>query len=106
MERLFRRFCKLSIPSSRVRVRVCVQHNESSPAHLRGVRVRLTRSPRQDGEYVIITGSESTAPVNSVYWCKVADVLAHVAAGGGDEFPVNKMIDNFDAGYDYVTNEG
>jgi prolyl oligopeptidase len=56
-----------------------------------------------DGEYVIITVSESTAPTNKVYWAKVSDVAA---ASGHDPVPVTKMIDNFDAGFDYITNEG
>jgi len=33
--------------------------------------------------------------------------MAHVANGGGNECPgINKMIDNFESGYDYITNEG
>uniref|UniRef100_A0A7S1DPL6 Prolyl endopeptidase n=3 Tax=Hemiselmis andersenii TaxID=464988 RepID=A0A7S1DPL6_HEMAN len=58
-----------------------------------------------DGEYMLVTVSESTAPVNRLYTAKVSDVMAHVAAGGGGSVGVTKLIDNFDAGYDYVTNE-
>ena len=56
-----------------------------------------------DGEYVIITVSESTAPTNKVYWTKVSDIAA---ASGDGVVAVTKMIDNFDAGYDYITNDG
>jgi len=56
------------------------------------------------GEYLLITVSESTAPTNKLYWTKVSDAMA--AAGKADTVPVTRTIDTFDAGYDYITNEG
>jgi len=59
-----------------------------------------------DGEYIIIKVSNSTAPVNHVYVAKASDVVAHIAANRGGPVAVQKIVENFDAGYNYVTNVG
>jgi hypothetical protein len=59
-----------------------------------------------DGEYIIIKVSNSTAPVNHVYVAKASDVVAHIAANPGGPVAVQKIVENFDAGYNYVTNVG
>ncbi|EFC48850.1 prolyl oligopeptidase family protein [Naegleria gruberi] len=68
-----------------------------------------------DGLYLIITVSESTAPVNRLFFTKVykndeiGGELAFEKVDPNDsESPIKvvKYIDNFDAEYDYITNEG
>ncbi|EKX52571.1 hypothetical protein GUITHDRAFT_161224, partial [Guillardia theta CCMP2712] len=57
-------------------------------------------SMSDDGKYLIISISESTAPVNRVYIGQVDQILS----GTWDDSKFMRLIDNFDAGYDYVTN--
>ena len=55
-----------------------------------------------DGEYLLITTSESTARVNRLFFAKLSELKK-------DEKGlaiVTKLIDNFEAEYDYITNEG
>jgi len=53
-----------------------------------------------DGDYVLVSISESTDPVNKLYIAKrTDDWLAK-----GLQFV--KVVDNFDAAYDYITNDG
>eukprot|EP00164_Ancoracysta_twista_P001386 GFYU01001808.1.p1 GENE.GFYU01001808.1~~GFYU01001808.1.p1 ORF type:complete len:731 (-),score=242.18 GFYU01001808.1:192-2330(-) len=53
-----------------------------------------------DGKYLIITIYESCDPVNRFYY---ADISAGPIPAADS---VVKLIDNFDAAYDYITNEG
>merc|ERR1712013_610876 len=55
-----------------------------------------------DGDYILVTVHEGCAPVNRLFICdfkamdyKITGLLPHV-----------KIVDNFDAEYDYITNNG
>ncbi len=71
----------------------------------------------RDGNYLIITVSESTAPVNRFYVSRLNKATAN--GGNNDEKPVlfnmddstgliqlDKIVDNFDAEYSYLANDG
>ncbi|XP_065184175.1 prolyl endopeptidase-like [Sycon ciliatum] len=58
-----------------------------------------------DGEYVILGIVESCDPVNRLYYCKLSD-LPNGITGCTDMLPCVKLIDNFDAKYDYIANDG
>mmetsp|Transcript_21706 Transcript_21706/g.32211 ORF Transcript_21706/g.32211 Transcript_21706/m.32211 type:complete len:773 (-) Transcript_21706:28-2346(-) len=53
-----------------------------------------------DGEYVVLSVSESCEHVNAVYYAKLPNKAIP------DQFKFTPLIDNFDAEYDYVTNTG
>jgi prolyl oligopeptidase len=65
-----------------------------------------------DGEYLIISVSESTAEVNQLYWTRLkfkneeeqSDVVFDDR--DGNSIKVVKLVDNFDALYSFVTNTG
>eukprot|EP00002_Diphylleia_rotans_P015522 TRINITY_DN3006_c0_g1_i4.p1 TRINITY_DN3006_c0_g1~~TRINITY_DN3006_c0_g1_i4.p1 ORF type:complete len:709 (-),score=155.44 TRINITY_DN3006_c0_g1_i4:108-2234(-) len=59
-------------------------------------------STSNDSKYLLITSSESTAPVNRVFYLKF-DAVEKDSDG---LHKVTKLIDNFDAGYSYITNQG
>ncbi|KAL6047785.1 Prolyl endopeptidase [Balamuthia mandrillaris] len=54
-----------------------------------------------DGRYVTISISKSTAPVNKLYYADLSTFDPETGA-----LDVIKLVDNFDAEYDYITNEG
>jgi prolyl oligopeptidase len=58
----------------------------------------------EDGALLFISISESTAPVNKLYVAPVAEAVA--AAAAGVALAPNKLVDNFDASYAYITNKG
>ncbi|KNC54642.1 uncharacterized protein AMSG_11653 [Thecamonas trahens ATCC 50062] len=56
-----------------------------------------------DGLTVILSISSGCDPVNKVYIAPLADVLAAPSAA---DIAWNKLVDNFEAGYDFVANDG
>ncbi|XP_043542964.1 prolyl endopeptidase-like [Chiloscyllium plagiosum] len=55
-----------------------------------------------DGQYILLSIREGCDPVNRLWYCDLKD-LPHGIKG---ILPWIKLIDNFDAEYEYVTNEG
>ncbi|XP_031553997.1 prolyl endopeptidase-like, partial [Actinia tenebrosa] len=53
------------------------------------------------GKYVILTLREGCNPVNRLYYCDLNKVDAIK-----DKLPYTKIVDNFDAEYEYITNQG
>ena len=51
-----------------------------------------------DGNYLILTVSESTAPVNRVFTIEVPKLLTQLKEKPGEVAEVTKVVDNFDAG--------
>jgi prolyl oligopeptidase len=78
---------------------VLIYNTPDEPKWMFGVEVTT------DGRYLILTISKSTAPINKLYYvdltnfdpCREEDVFG---------FPVVKLIDNWDAQYEYVANDG
>jgi len=56
-----------------------------------------------DGEYLLMTSSESTDPVNRLYIAKL-DKAVGVTAASVPSFV--KVVDTFEAEYSYITNDG
>lgn len=54
------------------------------------------------GRYVILTPHEGCAPMNRLFYCD----LAKQKDGITGKLPYVKVVDNFDAEYEYITNEG
>ncbi|ESO01437.1 hypothetical protein HELRODRAFT_187164 [Helobdella robusta] len=54
------------------------------------------------GGYVVCTIHEGCDPVNRLYICKLSDIDYKIEGC----LPFVKIVDNFDAEYDYITNEG
>ena len=57
-------------------------------------------SVSDDGDYILVSIAESTDPVNKLYIAKRTDDW--VTKG----LSFVKVVDNFEASYDYVTNDG
>ncbi|XP_059354191.1 prolyl endopeptidase-like [Carassius carassius] len=55
-----------------------------------------------DGRYVLLSIQEGCDPVNRLWYCDLNDVPQGITG----LLPWVKLIDNFDAEYEYVTNEG
>uniref|UniRef100_A0A8C6NTX8 Prolyl endopeptidase n=1 Tax=Nothobranchius furzeri TaxID=105023 RepID=A0A8C6NTX8_NOTFU len=55
-----------------------------------------------DGRYVLLSIREGCDPVNRLWYCDLQTTLQGITG----LLPWVKLIDNFDAEYDYVTNEG
>ncbi|XP_067240515.1 prolyl endopeptidase [Chanodichthys erythropterus] len=55
-----------------------------------------------DGHYVLLSIREGCDPVNRLWYCDLSDVPQGITG----LLPWVKLIDNFDAEYEYVTNEG
>lgn len=55
-----------------------------------------------DGHYIILTASEGCAPVNRLYICDLKTIDYKITG----LLPYVKIVDNFDAEYDYITNVG
>ncbi|KAK2883857.1 hypothetical protein Q8A67_017494 [Cirrhinus molitorella] len=55
-----------------------------------------------DGRYVLLSIREGCDPVNRLWYCDLNDVPKGITG----LLPWVKLIDNFDAEYEYVTNEG
>eukprot|EP01101_Sappina_pedata_P006733 TRINITY_DN3431_c0_g1_i1.p1 TRINITY_DN3431_c0_g1~~TRINITY_DN3431_c0_g1_i1.p1 ORF type:complete len:742 (+),score=369.18 TRINITY_DN3431_c0_g1_i1:122-2347(+) len=57
----------------------------------------------KDGKYLLLTPSEGCDPVNRLFFCdltKLPEGKIH------ENLPFVKIVDNFDAEYDYITNDG
>ncbi|KAL9648103.1 hypothetical protein ABK040_007469 [Willaertia magna] len=84
---------------------ILIYEENSQPKWMFGVQVT------DDGKYLIVTVSESTAPVNRLFYVKLykGDEVGGDFSFERDELgrvKLVKYIDNFDAEYDYITNEG
>ncbi|KAG5856891.1 hypothetical protein ANANG_G00012730 [Anguilla anguilla] len=55
-----------------------------------------------DGRYVLLSIHEGCDPVNRLWYCDLQDIPQGITG----LLPWVKLIDNFDAEYEYVTNEG
>ncbi|GAQ82840.1 Prolyl oligopeptidase family protein [Klebsormidium nitens] len=58
-----------------------------------------------DGKYLIISVEEGCDPVNRVFYCDL-EALSGGLAGVTGLLPVVKLIDNFEAQYGYIANDG
>lgn len=70
-----------------------------------------------DGSYLLMTISSGCLPTNKLYYVDlrklkrqegtgVIDFAAYDFYKGAEKLPVVKLVDNFDASYDYVANDG
>jgi prolyl oligopeptidase len=73
-----------------------VLKDEKNPTHMFGAELS------DDGEYLMVSVSESCDPVNKLYMMKIAGV----SLTSSDVFKFDKIVDNFEAKYDYITNLG
>lgn len=55
-----------------------------------------------DGQYVVLTASEGCAPVNRLFICDLKTIDYKISG----LIPYIKVVDNFDAEYEYITNVG
>ncbi|KAJ3029317.1 hypothetical protein HDV00_009627 [Rhizophlyctis rosea] len=80
---------------------VLIWNDPQNPEHMFSAEVS------EDGKFVIITTVESCDPTNKVY---IVDLEKEFAKNGGAGFKgtpeVLKLVDNFEAEYNYLTNEG
>jgi prolyl oligopeptidase len=65
-------------------------------------------SVTDDGEYLLIATTASCDPVNRLFYCKFNGraVTDLPRAGSSGCIEVVRLVDNFNAEYDYVTNDG
>ncbi|BFI40336.1 prolyl oligopeptidase [Marchantia polymorpha subsp. ruderalis] len=61
-----------------------------------------------DGKYLLLTIEEGCDPVNRLYYCDLTSLPAGLEGfrGSTDMLPFQKLVDNFDAQYTYVANDG
>ena len=59
-----------------------------------------------DGLYLLLTISESTEPVNRLYYFPLSSALAYPLQGPIPDASIVRLIDTFDNEYSYITNEG
>ena len=59
-----------------------------------------------DGQFLLIAISESTDPVNRLYYYKLTDQLSYGSTGPIDDSAIVRLIDTFDNKYEYITNDG
>ncbi|KAL2613528.1 hypothetical protein R1flu_025220 [Riccia fluitans] len=61
-----------------------------------------------DGKYLLLTIEEGCDPVNRLYYCDLSSLAAGLEGFRGTEslLPFVKLVDNFDAQYSYVANDG
>ncbi|KAJ3280149.1 hypothetical protein HK104_000871 [Borealophlyctis nickersoniae] len=80
---------------------VVVWSDPSNPEHMFSAEVS------EDGKYVILSTAKDCDPVNKVF---IVDLEKEFAKTNGEGFAgkpdVLKIVDNFDAEYNYLTNEG
>jgi prolyl oligopeptidase len=62
---------------------------------------RFGASVSDDGAYLLMTSRQSTAPVNKIF---IANLENRAFPSGQVQW--NKLVDDFDAGYSYITNQG
>ncbi|KAF9165281.1 hypothetical protein BGX20_000661, partial [Mortierella sp. AD010] len=55
-----------------------------------------------DGKYLIFSITKDCDPVNKLYLVDLEEANNVISA----DLPYNKVVDNFDAGYDYIANDG
>ncbi|CAN4123051.1 unnamed protein product [Withania somnifera] len=65
---------------------------------------RHTASVTEDGKYVLLYIFRNCDTVNQLYYCDLSALPNGIESykGRGDALPFNKLVDNFDASYDYV----
>jgi prolyl oligopeptidase len=61
-----------------------------------------------DGHYALLSTSDGCAPVNHLYMFSIAEFqgLVQSRAHIPSHLSIRKLVENFDAGYTYVTNDG
>eukprot|EP00250_Pteridium_aquilinum_P011102 c19838_g1_i2 orf=123-2585(+) len=61
-----------------------------------------------DGKYLVLCITEGCDPVNRLYYCDLSSLSNGLAGfrGGNDLLPLEKLVDNFDAQYELVANDG
>lgn len=57
------------------------------------------------GKYLVLTPHEGCAPVNRLFYCDLEKYKDGLQDASG-QLPYEKVVDNFDAEYEYITNEG
>ncbi|OIT27185.1 PREDICTED: prolyl endopeptidase-like [Nicotiana attenuata] len=71
---------------------------------------KCTRSASvtEDGKYVLLYTYENCDPVNKVYYCDLSALPDGIEGykGRNELLPFIKLVDNFDASYDCVANDG
>ncbi|KAJ8534959.1 hypothetical protein K7X08_016687 [Anisodus acutangulus] len=71
---------------------------------------KCTRSASvtEDGKYVLLYTYENCDPVNQVYYCDLSALADGIEGykGRNELLPFIKLVDNFEASYDYVGNDG
>ncbi|XP_059302654.1 uncharacterized protein LOC132054697 [Lycium ferocissimum] len=71
---------------------------------------KCTRSASvtEDGKYVLLYTYENCDPVNQVYYCDLSALREGIEGykGKNELLPFIKLVDNFEASYDYVANDG
>lgn len=61
-----------------------------------------------DGKYLVMCITEGCDPVNRLYYCDLSSISNGLLGfkGGNDLLPLEKLVDNFDAQYELVANDG
>ena len=59
-----------------------------------------------DGRYLLIAISESTDPVNRLYYYPLTEQLSYGLSGPIDDYAIVRLVDTFDNKYQYITNDG
>ncbi|KAI5069491.1 hypothetical protein GOP47_0015792 [Adiantum capillus-veneris] len=60
-----------------------------------------------DGKYLVLCITEGCDPVNRLYYCDLSSLASGIAEfKGGDLLPMQKLVDNFDAQYELIANDG
>ncbi|CAM6107503.1 unnamed protein product [Calypogeia fissa] len=61
----------------------------------------------EDGKYLLLSIAEGCDPVNRLYYCDLTSLPAGLEGFRGSEqlLPFEKLVDNFDAQYEYVAND-
>ncbi|PHT85012.1 Prolyl endopeptidase [Capsicum annuum] len=69
---------------------------------------RHIASVTEDGQYVLLYVFRNCDTVNQLYYCDLSALPNGVASykGRGDALPFSKLVDYFDASYDYVAHNG
>ncbi|CAN4094051.1 unnamed protein product [Withania somnifera] len=69
---------------------------------------RHMASVTEDGKYVLLYIFRNCDTVNQLYYCDLSTLPNGIGSykGRSDTLPFNKLVDNFDASYDYVAHNG
>lgn len=61
-----------------------------------------------DGKYLVLCITEGCDPVNRLYYCDLSSLASGLAGfkGSNKLLPMEKLVDNFDAQYEQIANDG